>query len=154
MTEIFDMDEAPTDGTVIEVLIDDYWVRAFWSDHADDMSPYGAPGWAEEESRMIMDPEAWREPEVEGYVDEYAEAEARYQEHENDKKHERQLANQIKREKTAENRRNLESTYRQMTGRDVSGEKIKMVDLRKMVQQESHKRSMEALGKLMQGFGL
>ncbi|SDH47619.1 hypothetical protein [Microbacterium sp. 77mftsu3.1] len=73
------MSDAPTDGTVIEALIDGEWHLVYWSENADDMSPYGTPGWAREADRLLMlDLEGWRElPEGEDRtIDDNGEREA------------------------------------------------------------------------------
>lgn len=64
------MDEAPTDGTVIEAMFDGTWHRVYYTDRANDMSPVGATGWARADDRMLMvDLDGWREvPEGEWHV--------------------------------------------------------------------------------------
>jgi len=57
------LESAPRDGTVIEVLFDGDWYRAFWSENAYDGSPYGTTGFAQEEENLAMvedELEAWR----------------------------------------------------------------------------------------------
>ena len=70
------MDTAPMDGEVIEVLSDGKWQLAYWSETADDGSPYGTEGWKTRYYGMVlMDAEGWREPETAEFVDEGAGAE-------------------------------------------------------------------------------
>lgn len=55
------MDSAPRDGGTIEVLVDNRWVKAYWSDEAQDGSPQGTEGWAAlETDDLIPDPTQWR----------------------------------------------------------------------------------------------
>lgn len=48
------LESAPRDGTVIEVLFDGDWYRAFWSENAYDGSPYGTTGFAQAEDNLAM----------------------------------------------------------------------------------------------------
>ena len=71
--EPFAMAEAPRNGTVVELLFEGDWYPAYWSESADDYSPHGTTGWAQEDDRLlILDPEGWRYPERDRSVDEYA----------------------------------------------------------------------------------
>ena len=55
------MRNAPKSREVIEVLHDGEWIPAHWSDHADDGSYHGVPGWAQEDGGYVLiDCEGWR----------------------------------------------------------------------------------------------
>lgn len=54
---------APRDGTVFEALHDGDWLRVYWSEQADDGSPYGTEGFAHEDGGYHIpedDLEIWR----------------------------------------------------------------------------------------------
>jgi len=57
------LDSAPRNGTVFEALFDGDWLRVYWSERADDGSPYGTEGFVHEEDGYHLvedDLEAWR----------------------------------------------------------------------------------------------
>jgi len=57
------LESAPRDGTVFEALFAGEWLRVYWSDRADDGSPYGTEGFAHEEGgyHLLEDEfESWR----------------------------------------------------------------------------------------------
>jgi hypothetical protein len=151
---ILPMEDAPHDGTVIDALFDGEWMQVFWSERADDMSPYGVEGWADRTDRMyISDLEGWKYPDDYDMVDEYAEREWLHKEDQEVKAAERREQNRINRAAAAKNRADLEKRYQSMTGEDVSGQNIKMTELRKMYAVESSKRALEGIAEIMKGFG-
>jgi len=57
------LESAPRDGSVFEALFDGEWLRVYWSERANDGSPYGTEGFAHEEDGYHLvedDLEAWR----------------------------------------------------------------------------------------------
>lgn len=73
---VLDIETAPKDGEVIEALSDGQWREVFWSESADDGSPYGTEGWKTLDHGMVLlDPEGWREPAAARFVDEEAASE-------------------------------------------------------------------------------
>lgn len=151
--EVQDMSTAPKDGEIIELLFEGDWFPCHWSSRADDGSPYGTTGWADSETGYFMqDAEGWRPAEEYGFVDEYEMDQERIRENEAATAFDRKEANRALREKSAENRKRLESQLLSLTGEDVSGQKIKMVELRRMVSKEHSKRSMESFASIMKSF--
>lgn len=117
------MSDAPTDGTVIEACFEGEWHLVYWSEAADDMSPYGTPGWAREDDRLLMlDLEGWRElpDEQERTIDEDGErAHAAADDAASqaaDAAQERRVTRRAARTATAQRRELLEARYAALSG--------------------------------------
>jgi len=58
---VYSMSNAPRSGETFEALFEGEWHRVFWSERADDGSPYGTEGFADDETGyIILDLEGWR----------------------------------------------------------------------------------------------
>jgi hypothetical protein len=147
------MTTAPQDGTVIEGLVDGVWHPMYWSDSADDMSPYGTAGWAHEPDRLlILDVEGWRElPEHDQrLVDEpgirLAEAEAAAQARIQDEVVRRQKIARERRAASQRNRASLEARYATLF--DAEPPKLRMKDLRRQVARAEAIRGLAAFASI------
>lgn len=144
----------PQDGTVVELLVEGEWISAYWDEQADDMSPYGCPGFADEENRLlILDFEDWR------LTDRFVDAEGdRRREHEEIEEGKRLDAAQARREARKEAKERTERTRAHLIERftKLSGEAptdTSIRSLRREVGRLDRIASMESLGKIMKGFG-
>lgn len=144
----------PQDGTVVELLVEGEWITAYWDEQADDMSPYGTPGFADEENRLlILDFEDWR------LTDRFVDAESdRRREHEEIEEGKRLDAAQARREARKEAKERTERTRAHLVERftKLSGEAptdTSIRALRREVGRLDRIASMESLGKIMKGFG-
>lgn len=154
---LHDMDSAPTDGTVIELLVDGDWHEAYWSADAYDGSPYGTEGWATvEDHYLVLDAEKWKPSESDIIVDEDAERMAFLKEREAarlaDEARERRKAAARTRERTRRNREYAEDRYKTLTGVDISGQKIPKREIDRVIAREEAKRTAASLAKALQGF--
>ena len=154
---IRNMEDAPTDGEVIEALFDGEWYEVHWSQRAYDGSPYGAEGWATLEDTMLMpDLEGWRPAAEENFVDEDANFRAESDflaAAEEAKQADQRKADAARRRETSRrNREYLEEQYKSLTGTDVSAERRPMVQLRKEVNALAALNALSSLSKVMQGF--
>ena len=154
---IRNMEDAPTDGEVIEALFDGDWYEVHWSQRADDGSPYGTEGWATLEDTMLMpDLEGWRPAAEENFVDEDANFRAESDflaAAEEAKQADQRKADAARRRETSRrNREYLEEQYKSLTGTDVSAERRPMVQLRKEVNALAALNALSSLSKVMQGF--
>lgn len=144
----------PQDGTVVELLVEGEWITAYWDEQADDMSPYGTPGFADEENRLlILDFEDWR------LTDRFVDAEGdRRREHEEIEEGKRLDAAQARREarkeakeRTERTRAHLVERFTKLSGEEPTDTSIRA--LRREVGRLDRIASMESLGKIMKGFG-
>lgn len=154
---IRNMEDAPTDGEVIEALFEDEWYEVHWSQRAYDGSPYGTEGWATLEDTMLMpDLEGWRPAAEENFVDELADfrAEADFLAAAEEAKQadERKADAARRRETSRRNREYFEEQYKSLTGTDVSAERRPMVQLRREVNALAALNALSALSKVMQDF--
>lgn len=154
---IQDMEDAPTDGEVIEALFDGDWYEVHWSQRADDGSPYGTEGWATLEDTMLMpDLEGWRPAAEENFVDEAADsrAEAEFLAAAEQAKQaaQRKADAARRREASRSNRNYFEERYKILTGTDVSGEQRPMVQLRREVKALSARNALATISKVIQDF--
>jgi hypothetical protein len=152
------MEDAPRNGEVIEALFEGDWIEVFWSERAEDGSPYGTEGWATFEDRMlILDLEGWRPAQKDAFVDEGAEDALRIQEAQEAIADARR-ANRKPRRKLSEVKAELEAQHLALFGEDIAGTKYSVPVIRQKNKRERDRRhaehSLNALGQLMKGFRL
>lgn len=158
MSDILQMEDAPRSGEVIEALFEGDWIEVFWSERAEDGSPYGTEGWAVYEDRMlILDLEGWRPAQKDAFVDEGAEDALRIQEAQEAIADARR-ANRKPRRKLSEVKTELEAQHLEIFGEDITGTKYSVPVVRSKIKAEKDRRyaqnSLKALGQFMKGFGL
>lgn len=145
----------PQDGTVVELLVEGEWITAYWDEQADDMSPYGCPGFASEEDRLlILDFDDWR------LTDRFVDAEGdRRREHGEieegkrlDAAQARREARAMAKERTERTRAHLIERFTKHTGEAPTDTSIH--SLRREVSHLDRAASFADLGKIMKGFGL
>jgi hypothetical protein len=154
---IRNMEDAPTDGEVIEALFEGEWYEVHWSQRAYDGSPYGTKGWATlEDTMLMMDLEGWRPAADENFVDEdanfRAEAESRAAAEEAKQAEQRKADAARRREASRRNREYFEEQYKHLTGTDITAERRPMVQLRREVNALSARNALATLSKVMQDF--
>lgn len=144
----------PEDGTVVELLVEGEWIAAYWDTQADDMSPYGTPGFADEENRMlILDFDDWRL--TDRFFDADAERAREYEELEEgrrlDAAQKRREDRAAARERTEQRRAYLIERYRTLAKEEPKTTNIR--PLSRMVAQMESARALAEVGSIMKSFG-
>lgn len=147
-----DMAGAPQDGTVIDALVDGEWVPVYWTEHANDMSPYGITGWAQANDGMhVIDLDGWRDADTDQVIDDGSERRAAAAKAEAarlaDAASERRRANAERRERTRLAREYLEGRLSALTG--APAPHMKLVDLRRTVRDLGRQQALARAGHLL-----
>lgn len=147
-----DIADAPANGEVIELLIEGSWMHAYWTESANDMSPFGISGWASYEDNMYIPEdiiESWRYSDsIDDYHDDQAINDARLAEEQERLDGIRKDRNRAAREKTLQNRKDWEQRYKEVVGTDIEGQKMKIADIRKAVNAKLAERSLRLASEL------
>jgi hypothetical protein len=146
------MADAPHDGTVIDALVDGEWIPVYWTDHANDMSPYGTTGWAQASDGLhIIDVEGWRDADTNEVIDDASERRAAAAQAEaariEDEAVERRRVSAERRERTRQTRALLEDRLAAHTG--APAPHLRMVELRRTVRDLDRQRALETLSRVL-----
>lgn len=139
-------------------LIDGDWHNLIWSSSADDGSPYGAPGFADENGMFTPDDIIEDAKQIEDEdslvglqsdTDRIAELIAHQEERE---MRARQEKAREKRERTKQNRKALSDRFEARFDESANG--LTMKEMRRRLAESDREQSAEILAKVFKGFGM